>query len=360
MSLINLFSSGKNVIVYRPEVNAALKNTEATLLLNQIIYWWSSMDEQPFYKFKEPCSHELYKKGSSWVEETGFTVYGFEKAVKCLVDKGLITVTQKRIEHLTYYDVLEENVLSFLAESFKSRKTSPSRPTKPEGNVSGQATLTSRTYSTETTTETTTDSFAKPDEKTGLPTVKKVYQDYPQEPKAPPVAPPPPSRYQMPEKLKTGCEESTNEIYSKSWPEYFKLFGLQHKSLNEYHFQRWKEFVEFVRGDGRQRNFEDVFKASRFIQPDELRRLMTEKGFLPETWEPVLVEMCGGGIEHKHNLYFRLEQYINYFYEKQKKNEQQSVTKPTTTDRNPGLTKLIQRGKERFEQYVQSGGPVHT
>ena len=41
----------------------------AALLLASIFNWYKVKGYQPFYKFREPCKHDAYKEGDSWVEE---------------------------------------------------------------------------------------------------------------------------------------------------------------------------------------------------------------------------------------------------------------------------------------------------
>jgi len=122
-----------------------------------------------------------------------------------------------------------------------------------------------------------------------------------------PVAATPFPKYVMPEIKKTGCEDSTNEIYKKTWEEYQKLFPKQCLNLSEWEFIKWQKFVEYIRGQGEERDNPDIWKAGRFIQPEELKRLENDPAllFTMDKWKPVLVEMCGGGIKADHNIYNR-------------------------------------------------------
>jgi hypothetical protein len=67
-------------IAYYPNLNQLTGSILASLLLQQIVYWWESQDQQPFYKFSAPCQHRAYRPGDSWQEELGFTRTEFETA----------------------------------------------------------------------------------------------------------------------------------------------------------------------------------------------------------------------------------------------------------------------------------------
>lgn len=67
-------------IAYYPSLNQLTGSILASLLLQQIVYWWESQEQQPFYKFSAPCQHPAYRLGDSWQEELGFTRTEFETA----------------------------------------------------------------------------------------------------------------------------------------------------------------------------------------------------------------------------------------------------------------------------------------
>jgi hypothetical protein len=48
--------------------------------MQQLDYWFSKTHGKPFYKFKAPCEHALYKEGDSFTEELGFSVDEFTNA----------------------------------------------------------------------------------------------------------------------------------------------------------------------------------------------------------------------------------------------------------------------------------------
>lgn len=82
--VLAILARDKNIKLYRPELNQITGSVTATLLLQQMIYW--GIDENgeaiEFYKFKQPCKHELYKSGDSWCEELGLTEEEFDTAIK--------------------------------------------------------------------------------------------------------------------------------------------------------------------------------------------------------------------------------------------------------------------------------------
>lgn len=61
------------VILYRPEFNQVTGSVTASILFNQVIFWASQSKGEPFYKFLQPCGHDLYREGDSWCEELGFS-----------------------------------------------------------------------------------------------------------------------------------------------------------------------------------------------------------------------------------------------------------------------------------------------
>jgi len=83
--ILQVIANDKNVIPYRPELNVLTGgNVVATILLQQIVYWWFKNGRQKFYKFRDkPKSpHKLYKDGDSWCEELGVSGKVFDTALK--------------------------------------------------------------------------------------------------------------------------------------------------------------------------------------------------------------------------------------------------------------------------------------
>jgi len=54
-------------------------NILASIIVGNLEYWFDKKTDG-FYKFIEPCSHRLYKKGDSWLEESGISGKRFARA----------------------------------------------------------------------------------------------------------------------------------------------------------------------------------------------------------------------------------------------------------------------------------------
>jgi len=76
----------KRIISYRPRLNRETGSLTATVLLCQAMYW-AMHSANPFYKFMQPCKHDQYHPGDSWVEELGMTRTEFETALKRIGQK---------------------------------------------------------------------------------------------------------------------------------------------------------------------------------------------------------------------------------------------------------------------------------
>lgn len=69
-------------ICYYPELVQRTGSINAALMMAQLEFWFKVTGSKPFYKFLEPCGHELYKKGDSWSEELGMTSSEIRSAFK--------------------------------------------------------------------------------------------------------------------------------------------------------------------------------------------------------------------------------------------------------------------------------------
>jgi hypothetical protein len=88
-----VIAEDKRAVAYRPILAKLTGSATAAVLLQQILFHFDNRDNQPFYKFKQPCeSCELYREGDSWCEELGFTRSEFDTAL----DKIGTKVTQGR------------------------------------------------------------------------------------------------------------------------------------------------------------------------------------------------------------------------------------------------------------------------
>jgi hypothetical protein len=100
---------------------------------------------------------------------------------------------------------------------------------------------------------------------------------------------------------------SLQKIYDKSWEEYRDGLNGQAKELSEIIFITWKEFVDFLWDN----NYVDMFKA-KFVSPIDFGKLVIEKKFTSEKWKDVVERLLSSGIEPKHNLFYRIPQYMGY------------------------------------------------
>lgn len=77
---IKILEDDGDLIIYRKSLRKIAGSVTGTILLQQIIF--RSKGRENFYKFKSPCSHELYKERDSWTEELGFSPKEFDNALK--------------------------------------------------------------------------------------------------------------------------------------------------------------------------------------------------------------------------------------------------------------------------------------
>lgn len=59
------------LVLYFPDLNLAIGSSWGTMLLTRSCYWYRIKKGNSFYKFFNPCGHDLYKVGDSWSEELG-------------------------------------------------------------------------------------------------------------------------------------------------------------------------------------------------------------------------------------------------------------------------------------------------
>lgn len=157
MSYIKTLAADKNVITFRPELKRVIKNTNATILLQQIMYWWDKQGGKPFYKFIEPCGHEKYTEGDSWSEELCFTKREFQGAFEILKELGLVS-SKPNISRITYYTLNVEKLEAILDEIYGDKEAKNSTCVSKHENVRRKGTIPCADYSkncnsAETTTE---------------------------------------------------------------------------------------------------------------------------------------------------------------------------------------------------------------
>jgi len=86
-AIVNALADDKNIIPYRRTLNHITGCVTATILLQQMLFRAKSKGFQPFFKFRSPCEHELYKEGDSWTEELGFSLAEFDSALRRISTK---------------------------------------------------------------------------------------------------------------------------------------------------------------------------------------------------------------------------------------------------------------------------------
>ncbi len=87
MNIVDIIGSDRNIIPYRPELRKIAGTINATILLQQMIYYCSGSKDNKFYKFRAPCSHENYRDGDSWTEKLGFSLDEFDSALSKIAFK---------------------------------------------------------------------------------------------------------------------------------------------------------------------------------------------------------------------------------------------------------------------------------
>lgn len=122
MDTLSFVADDRNLITYRPAWNAFTGGVNATILLQQVIFYWQNNGQKPFYKFKQPCSHRLYRTGDSWTEKLGMTTKEFDTALGKLKAKGLVS-SSIDISRVTQY-TLHENLVKQMFEAVYTSKNS--------------------------------------------------------------------------------------------------------------------------------------------------------------------------------------------------------------------------------------------
>lgn len=149
VDILQIFANDKRVVTYRPEWRGVCGSVTGAILMGQILYWWDRSGRKPFYKFRAPCSHELYRMGDSWCEELGFSGREFDTALKRIgkkakqkdIDKikaesGAFVLYWTSLDRLTYYDVnatvLKDSLTGIyvIAESAITCLTNPQLPNR--------------------------------------------------------------------------------------------------------------------------------------------------------------------------------------------------------------------------------------
>ncbi|WP_392564343.1 hypothetical protein RHO13_01880 [Orbus wheelerorum] len=135
---------------YYPGLAKPLGGVNAAVLFSQLFYWQD----------KASSNLGVYKTRDELEDETGLTHNEQRTAIKKLSDKGILIVTEKRLDHKTFYKIDNEKVNEVLANFATSINQTPRSEESncPEvDNVEIGATTKSSSYYQEITTKTTTE-----------------------------------------------------------------------------------------------------------------------------------------------------------------------------------------------------------
>ena len=80
-------------IAYFPQLGIYLGNPLAGIFLSQLVYWHDKTD----------CELGVYKTSEEWHKETGLTYSHQKTARNLLKDLGILSETEKRLEHKLYF-----------------------------------------------------------------------------------------------------------------------------------------------------------------------------------------------------------------------------------------------------------------
>lgn len=93
MSHFETLSKFGRAVGYYPKIGIHLGSPLAGIFLCQLMYWYDKTDN----------SLGVYKTAEHWTEETGLTYSQQRTARKLLVSLGLVTETEKRLDHKIYF-----------------------------------------------------------------------------------------------------------------------------------------------------------------------------------------------------------------------------------------------------------------
>ena len=141
--LLRIFANDQRIILYRPEWRTFTGSVTATILLQQILFRWDKNERKPFYKFKEPCSHDLYRHRDSWTEELGFSRKEFDSALKKIGTKRTRKTEEPTtslveywtdINRITYYNI-NPKILQDELDKLYAVSNEPGLTKSPKGDL---------------------------------------------------------------------------------------------------------------------------------------------------------------------------------------------------------------------------------
>ncbi|KDN11122.1 MULTISPECIES: hypothetical protein [Gilliamella] len=135
---------------YYPKLAKPLGGVSPAVLFSQLFYWQD----------KATSDLGVYKTRDELEDETGLSHNEQRTAIKKLKEKGVLIVTEKRLEHKTFYKIDNEKVNQVLSD-FANSITQSSRQMKSSYpdlyNVDVETTTKSSSLYQENTTKTTTE-----------------------------------------------------------------------------------------------------------------------------------------------------------------------------------------------------------
>lgn len=138
-----------NPIAYYPKLAKPLGGVSSAILFSQLFYWQD----------KATSDLGVYKTRDELEDETGLSHNEQRTAIKKLCERGVLIVTEKRLEHKTYYKINNEKVNRVLRNFAKFMIELPRdiNSTHPELDiVDAEMATKSRSLDQEITTKTTT------------------------------------------------------------------------------------------------------------------------------------------------------------------------------------------------------------
>lgn len=157
MNIVEILKLKGRPNAYYPKMAKPLGGVNAAVLFSQLFYWQD----------KAISDLGVYKTRDELEEETGLSHNEQRTAIKKLQDKGVLIITEKRLDHKTFYKIDNKKVNEILANFAKSINHLPrnEESNHPEVDIvdSGETTKSSSLFqeiTTKTITENTTNIIA--------------------------------------------------------------------------------------------------------------------------------------------------------------------------------------------------------
>jgi len=82
-AMSHMAAEDRSVILISPRLTKHFGSANIAALLAVALREFKISKGEPFYKFKEPCGHELYREGDSWEEALGLS----QSAIKTVLNR---------------------------------------------------------------------------------------------------------------------------------------------------------------------------------------------------------------------------------------------------------------------------------